>query len=177
MDNSTENSMIFFQVFDLVDIGLVILDKDLRIRYWNRWMQLHSGIDPDKITGSIVINTFPNLKHTHFMNKCKTVLTFGNFCFFSQKLHHYLFPFQPTSYFDSKFDFMQQNCTMGPLRSENGSIEYIFIAVHDVTETINFEQKLIVMSMRDALEKGDAALYVAKNAGRNRVVVEKREPE
>jgi hypothetical protein len=111
------------------------------------------------------------------MNKCKTVLTFGIFCFFSQKLHHYLFPFQPTSYFDSKFDFMQQNCTMGPLRSENGSIEYIFIAVHDVTETVNFEQKLIVMSMRDALEKGDAALYVAKNEGRNRVVVEKREPE
>ena len=31
MDNSTENSMIFFQVFDMVDIGLVILDKDLRI--------------------------------------------------------------------------------------------------------------------------------------------------
>ena len=151
MDNSTENPIIFFQVFDMVDIGLVILDKDLRVRYWNRWMQLHSGIDPDKITGSIVTNTFPNLKRPRFMNKCKTVLTFGNFCFFSQKLHHYLFPFKPTSYFDSQFDFMQQNCTMGPLRSENGSIEYIFIAVHDVTETVNFEQKLMEMSMRDAL--------------------------
>jgi hypothetical protein len=47
MDDSTENSMIFFQVFDMVDIGLVILDKDLRIRHWNRWMQLHSGIDSE----------------------------------------------------------------------------------------------------------------------------------
>jgi diguanylate cyclase (GGDEF)-like protein len=25
----------------MVDIGLVILDKDLRIRHWNRWMQRH----------------------------------------------------------------------------------------------------------------------------------------
>ncbi len=82
MDDSTENSMIFFQVFDMVDIGLVILDKDLRIRHWNRWMQLHSGIDSDKIKGSIVFNTFPNLERPHFMNNCKTIRTFGNFCFF-----------------------------------------------------------------------------------------------
>lgn len=40
---------------------------------------------------------------------------------------------------------------MGPLRNENGSIEYIFIAVHDVTETVNFEQKLMEMNMRDSL--------------------------
>jgi diguanylate cyclase (GGDEF)-like protein len=151
MDENTENSMIFFQVFDMVDIGLVILDKDLRIRHWNRWMQLHSGIDPDKVEGSIVFETFPNLKRPRFLNNCKAVLTFGNFSFFSQKLHHYLFPFKPISSFDSQFDFMQQNCTMGPLRSEDGSIEYIFIAVHDVTETVNFEQRLVEMNMRDAL--------------------------
>jgi diguanylate cyclase len=151
MDESTENSMIFFQVFDMVDIGLVILDKDLRICHWNRWMQLHSGIVPDKITGSIVFETFPNLNQPRFLNNCKAVLTFGNFSFFSQKLHHYLFPFKPISSFDSQFDFMQQNCTIGPLRSENGSIEYIFIAVHDVTETVNFEQKLMELNRRDAL--------------------------
>ncbi len=151
MDESTENSMIFFQVFDMVDIGLVILDKDLRIRHWNRWMQLHSGIDPTKIKGSVVFDTFQNLKTTRFTNNCKTVLTFGNFCFFSQKIHHYLFPFKPISSFDSQFDFMQQNCTMGPLRNENGSVEYIFIAIHDVTETVNFELKLMEMNLRDAL--------------------------
>ncbi len=143
--------MIFFQIFEMVDIGLVVLDKDLRIRHWNRWMQLHSGINPDKITGSVVFESFPNLKHPRFMNNCKAVLTFGNFCFFSQKLHHYLFPFKPISSFDSQFDFMQQNCTMGPLRNEDGSIAFIFIAVHDVTETVNFEQKLMELNLIDSL--------------------------
>ena len=28
---------------------------------------------------------------------------------------------------------------MGPLRSEDGSIEYIFVAVYDVTETVHSE--------------------------------------
>jgi diguanylate cyclase (GGDEF)-like protein len=151
MNESTENSMIFFQVFDMVDIGLVILDKDLRICHWNRWMQLHSGIDATKITGSVVFDIFPNLDQSRFRNNCKAVVTFGNFSFFSQKLHHYLFPFKPISSFDSQFNFMQQNCTIGPLRDENGSIEYIFIAVHDVTETVTFEQKLMEMNLKDAL--------------------------
>ncbi|MFO7568789.1 MAG: GGDEF domain-containing protein [Smithellaceae bacterium] len=151
MDQSGKESTIFFQVFDMVDIGLVILDRDLKVCHWNRWMELHSGINPESIVGSAVCELFPNLKRPRFLNNCKSVLTFGNFCFFSQKLHHYLFPFKPISSFDSEFGHMQQSCTMGPLRNEQGDIEYIFIAVHDVTETVNFERKLMALNMIDAL--------------------------
>jgi diguanylate cyclase (GGDEF)-like protein len=151
MYENSSDSMIFFQMFDMVDIGLVILDPDLRVRHWNRWMQLHSGIDADKIVGALIFDMFPNLKRPRFLNSCKTVLTFGNFCFFSQKIHHYLFPFKPISSFDSEYKFMQQGCTMGPLRNETGAIAYLFISVHDVTEAVNFEQKLMEMNMKDAL--------------------------
>jgi len=144
-------SIIFHQVFDMVDIGLVILDHDLRVSYWNRWMHLHSHIEPDKIIGSFVCDVFPNLKRPRFLNNCKAVFTFGNFCFFSQKLHHYLFPLKPISSFDSAFKYMQQNCTIGPLRNEKNDITHLFIAVHDVTETVSFEQKLMELNMMDAL--------------------------
>jgi diguanylate cyclase (GGDEF)-like protein len=46
---------------------------------------------------------------------------------------------------------MQQSCTMGPVRNEQGEIDYIFISVHDVTEAVNFEQKLLEMNMKDSL--------------------------
>jgi diguanylate cyclase (GGDEF)-like protein len=144
-------SIVFSQVFEMVDIGLVILDRDLRVRYWNRWMQLHSNIVPDGITGSLIYEVFPNLKRPRFLNNCKTVFAFGNFSFFSQKLHQYLFPFKPISSFDMDFKFMQQSCTIGPLRNGQGEITHIFIAVHDVTETVNFEQKLMALNMIDAL--------------------------
>ncbi len=135
----------------MVDIGLVILDKELRICHWNRWMQLHSGIYADKIVGSRVFDSFPNLQRPRFLTSCKSVTTFGNFCFFSQKLHHYLFPFKPISSLDAEFKFMQQSCTMGPLRGADGQIDYIFISVHDVTEAVSFEKKLLEMNMKDAL--------------------------
>ncbi|MEN6469458.1 MAG: PAS domain-containing protein, partial [Smithella sp.] len=144
-------SIIFTQVFNMVDIGLVILDRDLRVRHWNRWMQLHSAAAPEDVIGSFIYDVFPNLKRPRFLNNCKTVFTFGNFCFFSQRLHHYLFPFKPISSFDADFKQMQQSCTMGPLRNEKGDIDYLFIAVHDVTETVNFEQKLMALNRIDAL--------------------------
>lgn len=135
----------------MVDIGLVILDRDLKVRHWNRWMELHSDVRPEQIIGTGVLDFFPNLKRPRFLNNCKAVLTFGNFCFFSQKLHQYLFPFRPISTFDLEFKNMQQSCTMGPLRNSEGGIDYIFIAVHDVTESVNFERRLMALNMIDAL--------------------------
>ncbi|HBI14378.1 MAG TPA: sensor domain-containing diguanylate cyclase [Desulfobulbaceae bacterium] len=145
------DSIVFSQVLDMVDIGLVILDRGLRVRYWNRWMQQHSGIGPDRILGSSLCDIFPNLNRPRFLSNCQTVFTFGNFCFFSQKLHNYLFPFKPISSFDSDFKHMQQSCTMGPLRNEKGEITDLFISVHDMTESVSFEQKLIALNMIDSL--------------------------
>ncbi len=143
--------MIITQIFDLINIGIVILKRDLKVYKWNHWMELHSEIDADKIIGSSILDFFPNLNTPKFLRSCKSVLTFGNFCFFSQRLHHYLFPCKSASYFDSKFEYMQQSCAMGPLRDRNNNIKYLYIYVHDVTEVADYEQKLLEMNMKDGL--------------------------
>lgn len=143
--------MIFNQIFNAINIGLVILDRDLKVQKWNRWMEIHSGIAEDKIIGSSVIEIFPNLNNPKFNRSCKSVFSFGNFCFFSQKLHHYLFPFKSTSYFETLFEYMQQSCAMGPLRDENNVIQNLFIYIHDVTEVAVYEHKLVEMNMKDGL--------------------------
>jgi len=142
---------MFQQIFDAINIGIVILDKDLKVRGWNRWMEVHSGIAEGEIKSTPIFDTFPHLNNPKFVRSCKSVFAFGNFCFFSQKLHRHLFPFKTTSYADSKFDFMQQSCAMGPLRADNNEIKYLFIYVQDVTEVAAYEQKLLEMNMRDGL--------------------------
>ena len=143
--------MILNQIFDSINIGIVILDRDLNVHKWNRWMEVHSGIEAEDIIGSSIVKAYPNLDNPNFKRSCKSVFSFGNFCFFSQKLHHYLFPFKVTSYFDAKFDYMQQSCAMGPLRNEDNEIQYLFIYVQDVTEVAVYEQKLVEMNMKDGL--------------------------
>jgi len=141
----------FAQIFDTVNIGLVILDKDIKVRYWNRWMAARSGIPAGRIIGEPIFDFFPHLNTSSFNKNCKAVLSFGNFAFFSQKLHRFLFPFKPDSSFGYRFDLMQQNCTMGPLRAEDNAITSLYLIVQDVTELATYEQKLIEMNTIDAL--------------------------
>jgi diguanylate cyclase (GGDEF)-like protein len=143
--------MILNQVFDAINIGIVILDREMKVKKWNRWMEIHSGIDADKIIDSLIYDSFPDLETPKFKRNCKSVFSFGNFCFFSQKLHKYLFPFKSSGYLESDFEYMQQNCAMGPLRNEANEIEYIFMYVQDVTEVAIYEHKLVEMNVKDGL--------------------------
>jgi len=139
------------QIFDTVNIGLVVLDRDIKITYWNRWMVMHSGLPSEQILGEPLYDFFPHLNTKSFNKNCKTVLSFGNFAFFSQKLHNFLFPFKPDSSFGYRFELMQQSCTMGPIRSEDNTISGLFMIIQDVTELATYEQKLVEMNTKDML--------------------------
>jgi len=143
--------MISPRIFEVINIGLVILDPDLTVRHWNRWMELHSGIPEAGIVGKSLFDHYPGLNTTRFTKNCKSVLTFGNFCFFSQKLHRWLFPFKPVTSFSGMFDRMQQSCTMGPLRDDGNAIRQLFISVQDVTEVAAYERRLVELNTRDPL--------------------------
>lgn len=139
------------QLFDTVNIGLVVLDSELKVRYWNRWMEHYSGVPSERIAGASLFEHFPSLNTPKFLRSCKSVLAFGNFAFFSQKLHHYLFPFRADSSFASRFEFMQQSCSMGPLRDEDKNITSLYLTVQDVTELALYEHRLLEMNLRDGL--------------------------
>jgi diguanylate cyclase (GGDEF)-like protein len=142
----------FSQIFETINFGLIILNTELKVTHWNHWMARHSGIDAKQITGASLFDFFPEINTPRFLRNSNSVLSFGNFSFFSQKLHHFLFPFKPIGSFQSSmFEHMQQNCTMGPIRNDDNQITGIFLIVQDVTELASYEQKLIEMNIKDGL--------------------------
>lgn len=143
--------MILEQIFNAINLGIIIIDRDLKLLEWNRWMEVNSGRTADSVKNLSILEVFPHLNNPKFIRSCKSVFTFGNFCFFSQKLHRYLFPFKTKSYSDTRFEHMQQSCAMGPLRDENNNITHLFIYVQDMTEVAVYENKLVEMNLRDGL--------------------------
>jgi diguanylate cyclase (GGDEF)-like protein len=142
----------FSQIFETVNFGLIILDTELKITHWNHWMARQSGIEAKQITGAPLFDFFPEINTPRFLRNINSVMSFGNFSFFSQKLHHYLFPFKPVGSFKSSmFEHMQQSCTMGPIRDDDNRITGIFLIVQDVTELASYEQKLVEMNIKDGL--------------------------
>lgn len=144
--------MNFAGVCDILNLGIVILDAEYRIRYWNEWMAMHSGIPPAEMLGRNIYDAYPVLNAPMIRRSFKSVFAFGNFCFFSQKLHGHLFPIRTTGSFQDTFGHMQQSCTVCPLREGDGAgVTHICITVQDVTEVAAYEKLLLEMNYRDSL--------------------------
>ena len=141
---------MYEEVVNVLNVGMVILDKKMNVRKWNQWMERHSNIKSSDIEGKNIMLFFPTLDNDHFNRSIKSVLTFNNMVFYSQKLHRYCFPIPPISTFKQQFEFMQQNCTIGPVKSEDNET-LVFISVQDVTNIVYYESKLREMNTRDAL--------------------------
>ena len=63
-------------------MGVVILDTDLCVQYWNNWMAIHTSIEREKIIGAKLTEALPNLNNPSFLRSVKSVITFGNYYFF-----------------------------------------------------------------------------------------------
>ncbi|MBF0318467.1 MAG: response regulator [Nitrospirae bacterium] len=151
--------LITHQLLDMLNTGVAIIDKKLTVVYWNRWLTMQSGIKSDAIVGAKLLDFFPTLNKPSFLKSCKSIFTFGNFIFFSQKLHNYLFPFKLTGQQPANFEYMQQSCTLGPLRDDNDTINYIFITIEDVTEIVTYalKQEWAEAELRNAKESAENA--------------------
>ena len=143
--------MIFSQLFDMVNLGIVVLDRDMKVQRWNRWLEMHTRITAEEIVGASLFDYFPNLNNNWFIKNCKSVFKIGNFTFFSQKLHNYVIPISPVHHFDPEFKYMQQNCTLGPLYDDKKKIEFIYMIIQDATEVAAYEAKLLDINTRDSL--------------------------
>jgi len=126
--------MLLDQIFDMINSGIIIIEKSFIINNINRWVEIHGRISSEEIIGKHFFEVFPELDNPWFNRNFKSVLTFGNFSFFSQKSRQICFPFKAVNTYKGRFKEMQQSCTMGPLRDENGQISHVFIMIHDSTE-------------------------------------------
>lgn len=118
----------------MINIGIIILEKNMIIHNVNRWVEIHGRISSSETIGKNLFDIFPQLDTPWFSRNFKSVLSFGNFSFFSQKSSQECFPFKAVNTHRGRFLEMQQSCTMGPLRDENGQVTHVFIMIQDTTE-------------------------------------------
>lgn len=137
------------QIVDTISLGVLVIDPEGSIIYWNRWLECVSGLPAEKVCGHSIYEFFPELKGPVFQRNLRSVLSFGNFAFFSQAVHGYLLPF-PSSSKTAGLERMAQHCVMGPIREE-GRVAYAYLVVEDVTEDVSREHLLAELAMRDAL--------------------------
>ena len=118
-----------------LEVGLVVVDRAGCIKLWNGFMENHSGVSAQKVTGEKLFNKFPELPASWLQHKLESVFLLRNAAYVSWEQRPYLFHFKSNRPITGSARFMYQNITLIPLTSPTGDVDHVGILIYDVTDT------------------------------------------
>lgn len=121
-------------VLQSIDVGLVVLDKEMKVKLWNSFMQNHSIKLPTDVLEQNIFDVFPELPEEWFRRKLKSVTVLQTLGFTTWEERPYLFRFKNYRPVTGIAKYMYQNCTILPISNAKGEVEQICLIIYDVTE-------------------------------------------
>ncbi|WP_372770656.1 diguanylate cyclase [Pseudoalteromonas sp.] len=121
-------------MFNTIDVGLVVLDRKYNICVWNGFMEAHSGLLPSAVKGKDVFDAFPGIDEAWFRSKAESVFVLKTRSFTIWEQHPYIFKFKNYRPITGKADYMYQNGTLIPLTNTTGEVSHLCVIIYDVTD-------------------------------------------
>lgn len=119
--------------------GIVLTDKELRITFWNQWMEMHSGYSNDLVLGRNLLDVFPNFSENQIYEEYKKALD-GEAVTLSQQVNKSLFPLHTDAGINGN-KMMQQSARIVPIQ-DGTSIQGTITLIEDVTDRLWREREL-----------------------------------
>ena len=119
-------------VVERVGFGIFVLDREMKVLMWNRFMHDHSGLSAEEVVGKSIFASFPELPRVWLTRKLESVFQLGSFAFSSWEQRPYLFRFDHDRPITGGVDFMQQDCTFMPLMRDR-EVVAVCVTISDVT--------------------------------------------
>ena len=121
-------------VLQNIDVGLAVLDKELRVQMWNNFMESHSGLSPQKVLGRELFQVFPEIDAHWLKLKTAPVFQLRSRAFTSWQQRPYLFHFRNCRPITGRTTMMYQNVSFIPMEETNREVNNICLIVYDVTD-------------------------------------------
>lgn len=121
-------------MFQTVDVGLVVLNCDYRIQVWNGFMENHSGLTPRQVRDQYLFDLFSEIDEDWLRRKCDPVILLKNRAFTIWEQRPYIFRFRNYRPITGSADYMYQNCTIFPLTDTRGQVTHLCFIIYDVTD-------------------------------------------
>src|SRR6204780_1387841 len=132
LDNAPD--LVFGPVFDTVDIGLVVLDRDGCVVGWNAWMARVSRRQAREVLGKAFLEGFPEVRHPRLPDVISDSLYAGSSSILTHTLNA-LLPLQGES-----GEPLLHNIVVRPVSSVRTS--YCLLQITDVTVAVTRERVL-----------------------------------
>lgn len=117
-----------------IDLGLVVFDRDGRVKLWNHFMENHSGFSSTEMRGRCLWEVYPDLQADWFQHELETVLLLECEVFITWEQVPHLFPFRAYRPLTGAAESMYQNLVMRAIRNASGAVELVSMSLYDVTD-------------------------------------------
>ena len=134
IDNQTNNI-----IFNAVDNGIIILDKNLTIIGWNHWLEIFTGKAEKDVLKKDLCVLYDYINKSKLQRRIKTVLVTNHSTFYTMDQNNFLIDIPYNNITNSQFKSMQQNVTIVPFNLEK---EQVCIFIYDNTSLSETNVKL-----------------------------------
>ena len=135
---------------DMLDVGVLTVDRELRVCTWNKWLEAASGLSASTVIGRSLSSVAPEIISATGEAAFAQALS-GRTVIHSHRLHGFLLSF-PTPPGHSSYARMQQSARIAPLVESDGQITGAVAFIEDVTDRAAAEEEL-----RTAIRAAQAA--------------------
>lgn len=125
-----------------IDVGIIVIDKDCKVKVWNGFMESHSGKLPSEVRDKTLFELFEEVDVAWFRNKIRPVIELRNRAFITWEQRPFLFKFRNYRPITGAEDFMYQNIILSPLMTHTGEVENISITLYDMTDVATSKKQL-----------------------------------
>ncbi len=119
-----------------IDNGIIILDSELTVHYYNTWLELHTSIKEESTLGRNICDIFTKINEKTLKRKIRTALRMGTPTFYTASTSKYLIPIKINQLNVRDFKHMRQDVSVIPFDSDKNLVALIITDQTNITNTL-----------------------------------------
>jgi diguanylate cyclase (GGDEF)-like protein/PAS domain S-box-containing protein len=141
-------------LLDALEIGVMIVDENFDVRYWNQWMEINTGIKATDIIGHNMRHFYPRIDYQVFARKIRTTLRLESPTFYDASLQNRFIEIPRTKITTSLLRYMQLQVTISPYVPEEA---LVMVSIYDISDL--HELKLTLQSQMQKIAELNGELH------------------
>jgi len=128
------NKDFYLQVLGLMDVGLVLINKNYEVQLWNGWMEKLSGFEADEVIGHSIFDVFPEVSGSRIDKSINKALKHNCPSILSSKLTRINFPLFISSFRSNEKKRIEQSILIKPMDLSDNS-RCAVISISDISSS------------------------------------------
>ncbi len=140
-------------LLDALEHGVMIVDEEFNVMYWNQWLEINTGHTYKDMMGKSLLTFYPNIDYRTLQRKIRTTLRLNSPTFYDASLNNRFISIPRNKITSSILSTMQLQITISPYVIDQ---KMVMIAVYDISDL--HELKLILQQHVEEIECLNAKL-------------------